>query len=284
MLVALALLGASCNESGNNQTTTVQNLNNFFALVTDNSNTSVSAVKNVSYTVTLNYTTMKADVKIVNLQIPEIGSTPSLTLSGMTWKAEKDGSVTISAENVTPDGNGLGNVPAFTSFKMTLLNRMVGEYFIPAASFSMLINGRFSVMSTYNYQVFFGKLISTSEDGKKFEYSDGGYEIDIDPDKRTANITLNTVRFIEQMPRAVNFDLKNLPFTLVGNKLIFDVESVVPSIKEGDKDIPYEAYKLTNFTATYDVTSGMVIGFECNPPKLGKFNVSIDTAFDSSKM
>ncbi|MDE6120254.1 MAG: hypothetical protein K2F63_00540 [Muribaculaceae bacterium] len=277
VMVGLAL--ASCNNNSEPGEYIVKlPLNNFITMSDDLTDGTKSYGTEVGYEIRFNFTTMKAIVMINKLTLPDGMVYPSLTLADIPIKIEKDGAIKLDGENITPSGNGLLSVPYFDKVEFYFYERLFEDLYYPAATFEFVINGKYRMISTYAKQMLYGKLVSESEEGNKFKTSDPYYFFDINPATRTANITLHQVRFVQQMSRPLDIDLKNVPFLMDGEKLKFDLESIVPTIG----DSPYPDYVLTNVKGEMDLTEGFSMEFTCNPPKLGRFVVEIEAEYSDT--
>ena len=119
-------LGSCVNNNGSNDQRLYYPLSNCFAIVTDMSDGSMKAIKGVNYNLDLNITKSTAEVGITGLELPDGAKYPGIDLSGLRVAADKNWTI-VSAANPSVEITGFGVKPTFSTFKLQILDRVVGQ-------------------------------------------------------------------------------------------------------------------------------------------------------------
>lgn len=271
----MAVFAASCGND-DQDTVTEQSFTDFFEVSTDLTSGTVGYYQNLGYTVRINYTKLTADITVTGLQLNDGTRYPAIVLSNIPWTINKDGWKVAKATNVTPDIKGFGNVPTFTSFEMSLIDRVVAVentgVYAPGVCFRMNIDNRYSVLSSFTPQTLYGTTVSTDADGSAFTSKATEYIVTFNPSTRTVNISLNNARFAAAMPVGLNMQFNNIPVTVRGTSLIFEAESLTPMMN----GTPFDAFPISDLKGTLDFAGDFDLDFNCTPrtaPGMYKVNV-----------
>lgn len=282
-LALIAAMGAvSCSDNNDPDTITRTDLPDYFANV-QNVSTGVDACySHVGYSVLLNYSKLTADVIITGLRLPDGTQYPTMTLTGMPWNIDATGRKVIEASNITPSIPGFANIPLIGNFRMSIFDRILtadnGQpAYSPGVCVKMLIDSRYSVVSSYSPQQLFGTTSSKSElSGNTFTTRGTWYNVSFNTDTRRLTIVMNNARFAQEMTRGFNIELRDIPVTFRGTSMEFRVDAITPYIG----DTPFEQFPITNLEGEFDMSKGLDMEFDCTPRTMpGKFEVDVETSF-----
>lgn len=256
-----ALITSSCNTSNNNDWVISQTIPGCFSNTIDNTSDANEISGDLSVGISINYTKGNSEVIISKVKLPDGSSYPQMKLSELPI-TQKDGWYIIKADNVTVD-TGSSSSPIITNFELRLLERQIGtgssaEY-QPALAVSFTINSKYTVYITRAIQYIAG---TTNCIGANNSYStkETFYAFGIDPSKQILEIAMRNVRFAEGMLK-INFNLKNINFTMRGNTVIFNADTLIPYVG----DTPNDRYPITHLSGTLDPINGFTITFDCTP-------------------
>ena len=282
LVAVMALSMTSCDKDNkDNPVITEQTFPSFYASVNDLSNGVSALYSNVSYLVYLNYSTMRAEVNISGLKLPDGTIYPTLKLTDIAWRIDSDQWKVISGKSLIPTVTGYDNLPMFSSFEMKIFERVLDNqgsaYYSPGVSVTYTLDSRYRVASANPQQLLYGSTESTSASGKKFETNVTEYITSFNVDTRTLKISMNNAKFEEGMPMSLNIDLSNIPVTFMGSQLHFDVDAITPSIG----GTPFEAFPITDLKGYIDPATGLHFTFHCNPrTTVESYDVEVDCEFD----
>lgn len=281
-VIALMCL-TSCDNNKNNDTVTEQSLPGFFAIVEDITSNATAVYSNVGYMVRLNYTNLTADVQISGLKLPDGTSYPTMSLTGLSWSSGNQGWKVIKGTNVQP--SGVTNAPVFNSFQLSIYERIVevsgGQSYEPGVCANFTVNSIYRVLSSYVPQALYGKTTSKAESGSLFESYATEYVVNFNTDTRLLNIQMNGARFDQNMPASFNIELRNIPVTVRGGALTFDVAAITPYIN----DTPFEAFPITELKGDFNPANGLDFTFICTPRTAsGSYTVTVDTDYSLSSV
>lgn len=286
----ISLLSSCGSESNdNNHFITSQPFNDLFSVVDDRVDGVRAFYNNMGYIIELDYTDLTADVTISGLKLTDGTAYPTMILRDLPWKINSEGWSVITASNVKPEITGFGDIPTFTSFELSLINRTIdvssipdlvtggseSKAFLPGICAKFTLNSRYSILSSMPIQYVFGKLTSATT-GTSYENKSVAYVVTLNSDTRTFSILLKGARFIGAMP-AMDIVFDNIPFNVVGTSFTFDVDKLIPKIGND----PFPSFPITNLKGSYDFASGLKMQFECTPATMGglKFNVNVDADY-----
>ena len=271
LVAVMALSMTSCDKDNkDNPVITEQTFPSFYASVNDLSNGVSALYSNVSYLVYLNYSTMRAEVHISGLKLPDGTIYPTLKLTDIAWRIDSDQWKVISGKSLIPTVTGYDNLPMFSSFEMRIFERVLDNqgsaYYSPGVSVTYTLDSRYRVASANPQQLLYGSTESTSASGKKFETNVTEYITAFNVDTRTLKISMNNAKFEEGMPMSLNIDLSNIPVT-----------SITPSIG----GTPFEAFPITDLKGYIDPATGLHFTFHCDPrTTVESYDVEVDCEFD----
>ncbi|MCM1066075.1 MAG: hypothetical protein NC418_00695 [Muribaculaceae bacterium] len=245
-----------------------------FAFVTDVPNGADAVYTSVSYQVKQYYGDNSAEVLISGLKLPDGTSFPTMSLKGLTWTVDKDGWFVIKSKGeMKPTLSNYGTVPTFDTFELRYLNRYLQGAPSPGVCVRYMLNKVYSVTSAYARHNVYGLTESTNvATGTTFSTQATSYVLAFNMETRRLEITMNNSRFLEAMPTGFNIVLKNIPFTIVGSKAIWDVDAITPEIG----GTPYPAYPISNLNGTFDFGDGLDMEFDCEPRGMGTFHVEVE--------
>ncbi|MDE6098416.1 MAG: hypothetical protein K2G24_05970 [Muribaculaceae bacterium] len=266
-LIAAALLiglgATSCNDKNNNEEFKVQQkITTALAHVSDINGTEASITyKGLSYDIIYDYIAATAEVTIQGLRVPGGTQYPAVKLSEVPFKVEKDGTRLLEGTNLPSAISGFASAPLFTSFRLSVFDRIIGEYYYPVASISFTIDGRYHGVSTIPTQVFQGTTVTTDANGQSFSNTDPIYVLELDVQKMTASLTINGAKFVQQMP-AQTMSFTEIPFTISDNGVVTIEKSgeIIPTIG----NTPYPSFPITGFKAVFTIGTGMNLDFVCS--------------------
>ena len=136
------------------------------------------------------------------------------------------------------------------------------EYYHPIINLSMKI-GDVEVVAVQKQRFYFGSTAVIGQgDQPYYSAPKPFYLVSLNPTTGLATIDVYGAKFADKMPSlnmkfdGVLFDVSNLGYTLSCDELI-------PTIKEGEKDIPYPQYAITNLKGNANFNTGMALQFDC---------------------
>ncbi|MCH5221694.1 MAG: hypothetical protein J1F05_05115 [Muribaculaceae bacterium] len=277
--VALLLAANGCNSGSKGDNIVESAFNNCFAYVSDGD--AGQFIPSLGYQVRINYTARTADVAIIGLKTLDGTTYPTITLTNLPWTYnEQTNWLVVSGRNIKSEISGFSNTPTFDSFTMRLNQRFIGSDYVPGLSLEYSLNGN-TVSSSYPKQTCFGVTTSSSEMTGNFRTDETNYYVIFDVEKGTVNITMQSSRFIEQMP-ALDIELKDIPFTLDGRVASWSVDAITPTIS----DTPYEDFPITNLVGSFDFGGEYTMEFDCLPKTMGGllFHVTTHCVYYYTKM
>lgn len=278
LLIGLAMLTTSCNDNkGGGETITEQAFNNFFVTVTDLHSGETSTYTGTGYQLRLNFTRGTADLVATNFKIPGVTEYPNLILTDIPFKASSGGWFAIKGTNIIPAAT-VASVPTFDEISIDLLQRVIEESYMPAVAISGTIDGRYKFFSANPNQYLIGSTVCTPEEGDPTTSTETSYTIGLNPTGGNLTIAINSAKFISGMP-AMNIAFKNVPYSIVDNKVEFNVDALTPYIGSD----PYPAFPITNLRGSLNFSEGMDLSFDCAPsiPSLNgnKYHVEADLIY-----
>lgn len=273
--IGLGMLASACSSSNNDDYVVKQTFPECFAYVEDYSSGASAYYKNVSYEITLNYTTALAEVTVYNLKLTDGTSLGSMRMTNLPWHIDNNGWIEIKADQVKPS-TGLGGEVTVTGLKVRILQRIIGQSYMPAVSFRFAVNQHFTVTSSTMDQVTFGTTVSVKDGGTSFTTKNTYYQAVIDTETRQLKLTLYKAQFIDKMP-AMDITINNIPYTIVSNRLKFEAASKTPTIG----GVPYDGFPITDLVGEIEFGQAMTLNFDCRPQTMGGalFHVGAETGY-----
>ena len=274
-VLTLVLL-ASCSKNGSDpDTITQQAITNCFTYYTNSATVSSQAGQSSSYVIELNYTKMTGTVSMIGISTPDGTAYPTMIAKNIPMKVD-GATINLSAATVQSTVEGFATSPLLTDFHMTIVNRAIGEQYVPGFLLDFKL-GAYSVFSSMPYQYYYGTTTSVDQAGVPFSSDNVSYELTLSSDLKTATLNMNGAQFIAAMP-AMNISLPNLPVTVVGTELVIQADAVTPSIN----NTPFPNFPITDFRATVNLASNAIISFKCKPGTMpGEYTVTAQTSLDS---
>lgn len=248
----------SCSSSDDPDTIIQYQIPPCFSYVTDLSQGVSANGTSMTYTIQLNYTKLTADVYINGLELTDNTAYPTITLKDVPWTMGTDGWKVIEGTNIKSTVNGFGTAPVFTSVRIKIFDRMVGEYYNPGFEVSFVLDNRFRVLSAIADQVQVGTSVSTSPDGEEFQCNTTAYVLTFNTKTMRASLFLSGAKFASQMP-ALDITFDNIPFTFAGNTAVLSCDALIPTIN----DTPYPAFPISKLTGVYNFGKGLELEFGC---------------------
>lgn len=256
---AMCLAGVSCvNNGDSNDQRIYYPLSNCFAIVTDESDGTMKAVSPVNYILDLNVTKSSAELDITGLELPDGTKYPEIGLGGLGVGTDKNWTI-VSAANPSVAVTGFGVQPLFTSFKLQLLDRMVGEAYVPSLAITYNVNNRYHVFSSRAGQIVTGTTVATAQDGSDFTNDEALVGLTFDVTTMKVAIELPASKFASGMP-AQNIVLKDVPCSISRNGIAtISAGAITPFIG----DTPYPNFPITDLQGVYDFTGALSLRFTC---------------------
>ncbi len=233
LTVLPAAILTSCLDSDTNNTssfsaTMVQIKNN-------NGNTSLGTA---NYRYDIDFTDNLIDITIYDTDI--YGT--AFVLNDLPLTFSSTAGYLFHATDIIPE-DASGN--AISSLSIT---DIYGQYF-NTLDMRFTINGTTTVTAIPNSAVYQFCDIFTQNDTTNYEYDEClvGLSYNITSDSTTVDITLNNIRFVEEMP-VLTMTFPNIPISssAAGNSLVFAANTIIPEIG----NTPYPAYQLTDISGT----------------------------------
>ena len=270
ILAVAACLGfTSCLSDKNNEETITTNCPGYINAIYDPATGKTVYSDGVAYELKVNYTKSTADIQITGLKTPDGYSYPPLLLSNLKFVTNSRGWMEFNEVDLMPS-SGTGS-PVFTRFHIEMLNRTVGNYYVPCLDISYTINNTYTVHSVASGYIEVGttNVTATLADGKTFTYTPDdnnapSYTINLDGKTQKATVFITGAKFAEQMP-AMNMKFKDIPFSIDASGYIrFSSPGFTPyRIMADNQEVPDENHPITNFAALIMPASGTTITFVC---------------------
>lgn len=228
-----------------------------------------------------------ADVYIKNAKFSaEMPKGIDIAIEGLTWK-NIDGVKKIAAKDIVPTKvtvNGQEMNPS--TYVIDALNLDVFERRLMDAQLSYIPNinmsiemGDIEVITVQKQKVYFGSTgVTNNAAATNFTSNTSYYVVTLNPETMKATIDVYGAKFADKMPSmnmkfdGVIFNVSNLGYTLTCDEL-------VPTIKEGEVDVPYPDYKITNLTGNAAFATGLKLQFNC----MGVFTVQANLGYAMSE-
>lgn len=228
----------------------------------------------VSYSIIYDYVAATADVTIKGLKLPDNSQYPALTLKNIPFKVTNEGARLVEGSNLVSTSEGFPSTPVFDHFKLTVGDRVVSEVYYPMLSLEYTVNGVYKAVGSITSQLFSGSTVTTDATGASFTNEEPVYALVLDIASMKASLTINNAKFVQAMP-AQTMTFAGIPFTISETGIIAmeSTQTIIPTINK----VPFEAFPITGFKATYTLTKGMDVEFVCtidNPAMADKIKGS----------
>lgn len=261
-----ALITSSCDKQNNDYVIT-QNIPGCFANVIDNANGNSELVSSMTVGISINYTQNNSEVVINGLKLPDGSSYSAMKLNGLSFDT-KDGWLIVSGANVEGDTGNYSQTVTITNFKLQILDRTINSEYLPALAVSFTVNEKYTVYATRIVQY----LAGTTRCGN-FTTKATYYGFGLDASKKILEIAMQNAQFMEGMPK-MNFNLKNISFTMNQNIINFSADALIPNIG----NTPNDAYPISKLSGTIDPINGFTLKFDCAPRALNGATFTVDAS------
>lgn len=261
MCAILACGTSSCGNDSDNDYIVEQSILSAFVHVNDISQGISADYTGVSYKIVYNYTTGKASVAITGMRLPGNVNYPTINLDNLDFEVDQAGYRKISGTNIASTVSGFASAPVFTRFSLIVLDRMFNEGYYPAISATFTIDGIYRCVSALPVQLLLGKTTTTGADGSQFTDDSQMYGLTFDFETKRVTLVINGAKFLQNMP-AQNMEFRNMPYT-IDNQGIITISNpgtLIPYIGS----TPYSAFPIANFQGQLDLSTGMILSFNCN--------------------
>ncbi|MFI3265917.1 MAG: hypothetical protein R3Y15_02050 [Rikenellaceae bacterium] len=104
---------------------------------------------------------------------------------------------------------------------------------------------------------FTGEVVVTSSSSAVENFDNAVFTAELDMDAQTVDIVMIEISFATGMP-AQTMTLEDVPYTLVNDKAVILVDSIIPEIG----GLPYPAYTISDLAASIS-TDQMLLSFSC---------------------
>lgn len=254
-ILAAAAILSSCSNSGSNDYTVTTAIRDCFESVTAKDGTNTVSGTTVNYSIEINYTKATANVVINGLKLADGTGTPDIQLRDLKVVGTEEGWLKITAPTAIPAATG-GRTPAIDNLEINLLIAYNAVY---GFCTRFVMDNDYSVLSACNaYSL--GATTTTSGAGQPFQTKNTIYSFRLNPSKKCLDLGLSNAQFMDKMP-AMNFVLKEIPFTVYDKSVSFNAASLVPYVG----NTPNEGFPITDLSGNLDFTKGLHLNFKCSP-------------------
>lgn len=234
-MAAMAVVGfSSCLNTGKAEYTTTQAFPNCLNIITSSTSTDVQT--GISYAITYNLAEVSsADVTLVNFKDVNGQLYGELTFEDVVWKQDTQGWKEIALSNATPVLNSGANGPTFSSFHISILDRVVNNtIYNPLVSIKYIIDG-YTYVSTPLSILCTG---TTTCNGTNGSYTPEGqylplYYFEVDATANTVTMTIDNALFDASMPGGV-IKVKDIPVS-------YNADGSFTILKDEEMDVYYGA-------------------------------------------
>lgn len=271
ILAIAAITATSCKNDDDKDTVVDLHATNCFEHISDISSGTSAFYEGMAYGIHINYTQSTANIEILGLRLPNGTQYPSINLVDVPFTIDAQDWIEIAGANIAATCPGAVHAPTMTTFNMRLKQRTIDGNFIPAFSVYFSMDYLYSVLSAQGEQMSWGTTTTKAADGGVSVTNATVYYVNINVSTRTADITLNGASFISGMP-PMNIRFPNVPFTVTGNKMVFEQNALIPFIG----DTPYTRFPITGLYGQLDFGKGFELDFTCTPGSMpgASFDVS----------
>lgn len=183
----------------------------------------------------------KADFRMENVKYDGT-NLMMVEFKNQSWTVDRTGTKTITLPSVMATAGG--RMVSVTNFKMTCLDRYLGEKYIPVITVSMVVDGNYRVKVIQRSMIAFGETtVTTKATGDKFQTKLTYYQVFLDKTDMKADITIHDPKFAANMPAMSHIVIPDVPFTLGENGYELAIDEVVPNQSNG---APNPRFKITD--------------------------------------
>ncbi|MDE5785212.1 MAG: hypothetical protein K2H98_01640 [Duncaniella sp.] len=226
-----------------------------------------------SYEISIDRTDVNAEITMSSISLPDVMGALSFKITGLKYTFNSRGNYIIQGYDLVPEGSA-GSYYTFTNLSVIFVDRVFNEGVqrIPAYYINFTINNKYqvNVVGTLNY--YFGETTVTSAgDEEPYSTYDTYYTVSLDPQSMKATLGFNSARFSAAMPNALNFTLREVPFTVTPRGYSIDkADATTPYLNNTQ---PNPAFDITNLTIDGVTSKGATFTFDCNPKGMGDYHV-----------
>lgn len=273
LITAIACAFSSCLGNGEYKYVDKYTYSDCFNVIT-NLETGESVVRlSPSYEISIDRTDVNAEITMSSISLPDVTGALSFKISGLKYTFNSNGNYIIQGYDLVSEGSA-GTYYTFTNLSVIFVDRVFSadEKRIPAYYINFTINNKYqvNVVGTVNY--YFGETTVTAA-GEEDPYStyDTYYTVILDPQSMVATLGFNSARFSSAMPNALNFTLRDVPFTVNPRGYTIDkADATTPYLNNTQ---PNPAFDITNLMIEGVTSKGATFSFDCNPKGMGDYHV-----------
>lgn len=262
--VALAFGAVSCSKDNDPDTIYQHVIPDCYAVVTDLQSASQPTVSSsMTMRMLVNWTTMKADVTLSGLQIGG-ANYPTLAIDGASWNLTSDDWRHISASQ-TVATLASGASMTVSNFKVDWFDRLdfipIAGAYDPGLSFSMLLDGRYSIRGSRNPFILTGTT-ETLKEGETTPYvtDQSIYVTKLDFNTGLATIGITNCCFAAGMPVFDNMTYEGIHFAIADNGTItLSADALIPSLA----GTPQPRFPISDLSGTIVPAEGMTLDYTC---------------------
>lgn len=188
-----------------------------------------------------NMTDGKVDFRMDNVRY-DGSSFMMLEFENQPWTADKAGIRTVALSSLPATvGGRMVNV---TNFKMTYLDRYLGDKSIPVLVVTMQVEDRYEVTVLQRSMIAFGKTsITTNATGEVYETNQTYYQVFLDKADMKADVKIYDPKFAANMPAMSLITIPDVPFSLSETGYELAIDEVTPIQENGS---PNPRYNITD--------------------------------------
>lgn len=221
-------------------------------------------LKAASYLMTIDFTNLTLDLQINSAHTPE-GEPVTMKFDGIKLKFEAKVGYTFNIEMANPSSVSVGNPKDYVIKNM---KGNIMSYFLQDQQGSTKeiivietgyeLNGQYTVFTCSKNPFFPNCETITRGDAEPYVTTAATYEIKMN-DTKTADVKINNVKFNKQMPQTTMV-LKNVPIKLLPYGYKLEATEITPYVN----DVPFESFKVSNFSMTVNNGTKMSLIFNCS--------------------
>lgn len=286
IMAVMAMVVSSCNtDGGDDDVIYEQGLLGCYAMVTDmqtNTTQPQQIVSPITIKLQINWTKQKGSAWINGLKIGGM-TYPTIYLSDFKWDIASNSWCYVKEAPAVVD-SPTGITPTIKEFQLKWIDRLdlsqtLGTY-DPGCAFSFIVDGRYRVEGSRQPIILGSKTTSTSPTGESFISQRTLYSVQLDFEKRTANIGIVQANFASAMPE-MNMMFKNIPFTVedYGRVIRLEKADLIPEIE----NTPQPEFPISSLKAELKPGTGMELNFNCNLRNKALYKVEAIVDYTSYK-
>ena len=256
-ICAVALLGlvaSSCVTNSVENTETNQ-YPQCFAYVKNVKDNSEKLTGDITYTIALDNTKLKASITISGFEMPDGSAYNEMKFEDLPYTINDEGWLVVSSPELNPAVSTFKQ-PTVSNFEFRLLPRWVINSSVPGMMVRFMIDDCY-FYSSQQLQVMAGVTQSTPEDGETYQTKVPYYAFYFDCKTQKVNIGLYQAQFAVDKFEQYTIVLPEVPFTMSENGAQFAIADITPSIAGN----PDSGYKVTNVSGSFDFSRAFTLGY-----------------------